>query len=363
MRICLVSGEIFAWNKYGGFGRATRWIGRELVRRGHDVCAVVPRRAGQRPVETLDGITVYGFPMFNPLASIPTYRRCNADIYHSQQPSLGTALAMIGASGRKHVVTCRDIKSAQDWLIELRLPSRSPVAARLSRLYEDNPLVRWSVRRADGVYSAYHGGGKKAQEKFGLSFEPAFLPSPIVMPEQRSKSDTPMVCFVGRWDRRKRPQLFFELAREFPDVQFVAVGCAQDRVWEKALRERYGGQRNLELRTFVNQFESGGLDEVYSRNWILVNASPREGMPTTFLEAAAHGCAILSCVNPDGFTQLAGFHATAETLADGLRYLLEDDRWRACGERGREWVRAKYEASRAMDLHCALYADLLGEGR
>jgi len=34
MRVCLISVEIFAWGKYGGFGRATRLIGRELAKRG-----------------------------------------------------------------------------------------------------------------------------------------------------------------------------------------------------------------------------------------------------------------------------------------------------------------------------------------
>ena len=34
MRICLIAVELFAWGKYGGFGRATRTIGRELVKRG-----------------------------------------------------------------------------------------------------------------------------------------------------------------------------------------------------------------------------------------------------------------------------------------------------------------------------------------
>lgn len=61
MRICLISVEIFAWGKYGGFGRATRLIGRELVKRGVEVYAVVPRRNEQRPVEDLDGIRVLGF--------------------------------------------------------------------------------------------------------------------------------------------------------------------------------------------------------------------------------------------------------------------------------------------------------------
>jgi len=50
MKICLVCVEIFAWDKYGGFGRATRTIGRELAKRGHEIFAVVPRRTGQQAV-------------------------------------------------------------------------------------------------------------------------------------------------------------------------------------------------------------------------------------------------------------------------------------------------------------------------
>jgi len=34
MKICLISVEIFGWGKYGGFGRSTRMIGRELNRHG-----------------------------------------------------------------------------------------------------------------------------------------------------------------------------------------------------------------------------------------------------------------------------------------------------------------------------------------
>ena len=51
MKICLISVEIFAWGKYGGFGRATRIIGRELAKRGMEVFAVVPRRNGQKAVD------------------------------------------------------------------------------------------------------------------------------------------------------------------------------------------------------------------------------------------------------------------------------------------------------------------------
>ena len=74
-RICLVSVEIFAYGKYGGFGKATRTIGKELARRGYEVFAVVPRRLDQPPEEDLDGITVLSYLPGDVLKSGELYRR------------------------------------------------------------------------------------------------------------------------------------------------------------------------------------------------------------------------------------------------------------------------------------------------
>ena len=123
MKICLISVEIFAWGKYGGFGRATRVIGRELARHGHDVFAVVPRRRGQLPVEDLDGITVLSFPPGRPWMASQLFRRIDADIYHSCEPSFGSYLAMRAMPGRKHMVTVRDPRDLTDWKMEFALPS------------------------------------------------------------------------------------------------------------------------------------------------------------------------------------------------------------------------------------------------
>ncbi len=108
MKICLICVEIFAWGKYGGFGRATRLIGRELVNRGVEVYAVVPRREGQKPVEVLDGITVLSFPSRAPWQATSLFKQCNADIYHSCEPSFSTYLAMKAMPHKKHAISMRD---------------------------------------------------------------------------------------------------------------------------------------------------------------------------------------------------------------------------------------------------------------
>lgn len=363
MRICLISVEIFAWGKYGGFGRATRTIGRELVERGHEVFAVVPRRDGQGPVEQLDGMTVLSFPPRNSLASSSLLREANAEIYHSCEPSFATYLAARAMPDRVHVVTCRDPRDWEDWKTEFALPSRSRLRVVANYFYENGPLVRRGVQRADAVYTAAKCLIPKAQAMYRLPKPPVFLPTPIPIPTQVDKAPEPTVCFVGRLDRRKRPELFLALAEHCPDVKFIAVGASNDRGWDKYLHERYGSLPNLDMRGFVDQFRSNELSHILGASWILMNTSAREGLPNSMLEAAAHCCAILSSVDPDNFAVDFGLHVQDDDFEAGLRYLLAEDRWREKGRAAWNYVAETFATGPAIDGHLAAYRGLLGRDR
>jgi glycosyltransferase involved in cell wall biosynthesis len=358
LKVCLISMEIFAWGKHGGYGRATRLLGRELGRRGVAVSAVVPRRGNQQPVEQLDGIRVLGFPARAPWQAADLLRQCDADVYHSQEPSLATYLAQSVMPERKHVVTCRDTRELTDWLIELRYPSLHYLQVLANSLYEDNGLVARSVRRADRVYTAAEFIGPKAKRRYRLPVTPRLLPTPVAVPQQVRKADRPTVCFLSRWDRRKRPELFLALARRFPQVRFLALGDSRDRKYGDQLRLRYAGLSNLEMPGHVDQFGSAGVSDVLSESWILVNTSVREGLPNAFLEAAAHGCAILSAVDPDGFATRFGVQVRHHDFAAGLAELLEGDRWRERGEQARRFVLGTFELNAAVNAHLAVYREL-----
>jgi len=359
MKVCLICVEIFAWGKYGGFGRSARMLGRELARRGISVTAVVPRRAGQQPVEELDGMTVLSFPMNRPWEARGLLRRADADIYHSQHPSYSTSLAMDAMPDRAHLITFRDPKFFHDMLIELRYPSRSHLRALIAWIYESY-RVPGAVRRADGVFACALDVGTKVRLAFGLASDPPFLPSPIAVPPTAPrKSPRPTVCFVARWDRRKRPELFFELARHRPDVRFVAVGKGQDAEYDAELRRRYGALPNLEMPGFIDQFSGNALSDLLGESWILANTAEREGLPTSFLEAFAHGCAILSRVNPDDLVRRFGEVVQADAFAEGLDRLLVADAWRGRGEGGRRYVHEHYELGNVVDRHLAVYREAL----
>jgi glycosyltransferase involved in cell wall biosynthesis len=363
MRICLISTEIFAWGKHGGFGRATRLIGGELVKREVEVFAVVPRRPGQGPVEDLDGITVLGFPPFRPWRMVELFREVDADVYHSCEVSLGTALAQRAAPRRRHMITFRDPRDLRDWALELARPSLNRAQVLGNYAFESSPLLRVAVRRADALYTIAHWLVPKVQRMYRPPNPPQFLPTPVAIPEGAAKAARPTVCYLARLDRRKRPELFFDLARRFPGVRFVALGKSRDQGYERRLRDAYGSLPNVKMLGLVDQFSSGLHSRLLAESWVMVNTATREAMPNAFLEAAAHGCAILSAVDPDGFASRFGYRAARDDFAAGLAWLLDGDRWRERGRLARQHVSEVFATDRAIDQHFAAYRALLAGDR
>jgi glycosyltransferase involved in cell wall biosynthesis len=124
-------------------------------------------------------------------------------------------------------------------------------------------------------------------------------------------------------------------------LRFAAVG-RPSALYEDRYREvvgKYAGLPNLEIKGFVSEDEKRSI---LSRCWIMVLPSIREGLPIAMLEALAHKCALLSSVNPDGLTERFGYWAKRDDFAEGLRWLLEDGRWRGLGEEGYKYVKENH---------------------
>ena len=90
-----------------------------------------------------------------------------------------------------------------------------------------------------------------------------------------------------------------------------------------------------------------------------MNTGVSECLPVSFLEAAAHGYAILSFHVPDGFSSRFGFHASEGGLETGLEWLLEEERWRELGEGGRSYISEVHSREKVIDLHIEAYRGLL----
>ena len=220
-------------------------------------------------------------------------------------------------------------------------------------------MVRRAVQRADERFVCANALTEKAQAVFALSEPPTCLGSPILIPDHPMRKHTSStVCFLGRLDRRRRPELFFELAKQFPQVRFIVVGRGQDHAWEEKLRATYGGLSNIEMRGFLDQFSLNDLSDVLEKSWILINTFARKELQTSFLEALAHRCAILSNVSPDQVTKRFGFYAQHDEFAEGLHRLLDCDAWKIKGEAGYGYVRAHHIES-VIDQHLSVHRAVL----
>jgi glycosyltransferase involved in cell wall biosynthesis len=350
LRVCLIAPGLYAWGSHNTTGRAARVIGRELARRGVKVSAVIPRRHGQRDLEQMDGIIVHGYQPETPWSAASLCRACDADVYHSFDPTVFTAVAGAVQRGRRHVVT---IRAPHEWLRELRGGNRSDVAAAF--LLEANPLVWLAVHRADALLCASDDLVPSVRAKYRAKHA-LFLPTPVSVPRRVQKGKNPTVCFMGGWDRHRRPELFFDLARRYPSTTFIAMGKARDRHHDANLRREYGSLSNLEFTGLIDPFHSDALSNILAESWILVQTGARRGVPDACVEAAAHRCAILSDADPDGLATRFGHHAADGDLAAGLDALLAHDSWRRLGELGHEFVLERYETEKVMRRYLGVYA-------
>ena len=355
-RVCILASQYFAWGKYGGFGSMSRKLATSLAAAGVQVEVIVPRRGGQRPVEVVDGVTVFSFDPLRLDEAWRLLRASGAEVFHSQDPTVVTWLAQRAQPRRAHLVSCVDPRDQRDWWVEFRYASlRRRLLTPLNYLTESGLLVRRAVQRADAVYCPAHFLVEKVTRLFqprgGVAYLPYLIDAP---PSAPPKHGPPSLAFVARWDRRKRPEVFLDLARRFPSCRFVAVGEGEDRRYDEALRRSHADVANLEMPGFVDRFGGESLSALLARSWILVNTAAREGLPLTFLEAAAQGCAILSAVDPDGFASRFGEHVVGDDFAAALERLLADDPI----EKGREahrYVLADCETSLALKAHLDEY--------
>jgi len=166
------------------------------------------------------------------------------------------------------------------------------------------------------------------------------------------------VLWAGRARRTKRPELFLELARRVPEVQFA---MATQAMWgEEALYEQVEREaREISNLAFLGPLPYSQMEAQFGRCWLLVNTSEYEGFPNTFLEAWGRGLPVVATVDPDGLLSERGLGwscRTLEEMAARVRWLAGQPAVRAeVGARAREYVAVEHSA----DAVVARYVSLL----
>jgi glycosyltransferase involved in cell wall biosynthesis len=286
-------------------------------------------------------------------------RSADADVYQHTQASLGAYLAQWAMPDRAHVVECADPRDWDDWKIDFRLPTHSALRLVPSFVYFGTRPAALSAQQADAVQVPARFLQEKVRRLYRLSADPRYVPMPFDPPVTVKKSASPLVVFVGRLVRRKRPEIFLDVARRFPNVRFVVMGGGSDESYAGEMKRRGATLSNVEFTDFIDQASDHRFFSTLSEAWILINTAAREGLPLTFIEAAANCCAILSACNPDGYASSFGYHVTDGDFARGLDTLLAGDTWRMAGERGRAHADREHVSGPAIEQQISLYETAL----
>lgn len=368
MRVCLICNQIAAWGKIGGFGTNTRRLGRGLVAEGVDVHVVVPRRQGQARVEKLDGMTVHGQSNIEVFFGKKLYQEIDADIYHVEEPNICGYWAQKAMPERIHLVTSMDPRSPREWWAHLYHATwKRRLIFFIQYYYENGPPVRLAVHRANGVYVEAEYLKSKAKKVYGLRDKPGLLPKPIEIPDGPfEKAKKPTCIFVGRFDPIKQPELFFQLAQRMPDIDFIAVGRAHDKLYHAHLAKKYFNLPNLTLTGFVDPFKDDTLSQMLARAWVLVLPSAKEAFPTAIQESSVHEVAVLAFVDPANyvsrFGRVAARNGGVESLERDLRKMIETGEWREKGKTGRTYNIKHHSIQISVSKHLEVYRFHLQNG-
>lgn len=202
----------------------------------------------------------------------------------------------------------------------------------------------------------------RIESTYGISgVRCSFLPNVVdIKAGAIAKHPLPRVIFLGRLDPIKRPWLFVELARLFPDVEFLMLG--QSHFQGSGTWAADALPKNVKLLGHVD----GEIKvELLKSAWVLVNTSIHEALATSFLEALACEVPLLSCTNQEGVVSRFGLFTGIcdgdglrglPAFADGLCRLLTNRVMRVeLGRRGRLWVERTHNGENFLKAFDALY--------
>ncbi|MHA1284890.1 MAG: glycosyltransferase family 4 protein, partial [Promethearchaeota archaeon] len=136
------------------------------------------------------------------------------------------------------------------------------------------------------------------------------------------------ILWIARADRIKRPELFIELARQFPNERFTMIcPISDDKHFWKTIREKAIKIPNI---NFIEMVPFNQIEEYFEKAKIFVNTSRLEGFPNTFIQAFKNYTPVISLeVDPDNLFEKfkCGINCNGnfDYMVSKIKVLLEND--------------------------------------
>ncbi len=370
LSICMVSDDFVP--EMTGVGVHIKLIGPELVRRGHRVCVITTRRAGEPEVDQWQGVTIYrvftlkAYGFYQALPSTATVRR----ILQTVKPDL-VHHHYVGFMMRQVCVVAESLKLPQvstfhfsAEVLTQPLPMR-PLRGLIRRM-----MVNFN-NRFDLVISPSKNLAKRITSE-GVTTPVRYITNPVVfgdisqvIPAERTTGFT--VLYAGRLGPEKNIgyliKAFGVLLKDVPEAVLWVAG----RGPEGAALEALCGQLSVAHRVkFLGFLDHPTLAKYYAACDVFVLPSIQEAQPLVAMEAMRFGRPVIVTRAIDAAEEMVdqgvnGFIVNPESVEDlthKLRLLASGPQLRLAQGSASLRHAKDFELEKVVEELSAMYVDL-----
>ncbi len=339
-------------------------IARQLVARGYRI-SMICLDFGQADGIIIDGITV--LRAFRLHAGIPVLRflwprllriwasmkRADADIYYQRAAGLWTGVM---------VAFCRWHRKRSVFAAAGN-PDFELVTSRI-RYARDRWIYSFGLEHVDRILVQNEEQALLCRQHHGR--EAILIPNLYSLPAIRRMSGKRRVLWVSTIRQIKRPQLYLDLARKLPELNFRMIGGPgrNEAALYDTIQKDASSIGNLEFLGFVPYSR---IEEQFDDAAILVNTSDSEGFPNAFLQAWARCVPSISFVDAGARLDGEPVGMQVKSLAEmqaSLAELMSQEAIRVeMGEKCRAYVIKVHSPEQVLGQYEQLFANLLAGPR
>ncbi len=353
----IVSPNFFADVK-GGSEIQTRFLARELIRRGWAVHFIRENEDRKGKTDVVDGIFVHSLrrrrAFMTWLNIVPLYRcmrRIGAAAWYCRAARtylFSVWLAARGVGGKVLWACSSAIYVSRD--LGLRSPGGNLLLRGIQAV--DKRLFLTALRHIDFPVLQTLAQEKQLLRNWNIRGIVVRNGYPDLPPAAGPRA--PGLLWIGALKKNKRPEKFLFLAESLSGegYQFSMIGrFLGDRETVRFVREaeaRYAGFRHL------GEKEPDEILTLLGQARLLVHTSDYEGFPNVFIEAWLKGVPVVSLnVDPDGLIEshrLGRLSRSMDRMAADVRELMTDESlWNECSRNATRFARETFDIRKNTD--------------